>query len=428
MYGVSDYICQPKHFPQGKLPPPLLGIHNEQLRALVWKRRLGLVGYNHEAFSPPVYYSIAGEWYNIGKLLGKHGIKLLYWVRFLNAGIIFFTVWFSYLFCKKFFPDSKFMHLGVPLIIAFLPQNEFYAIGNDVLSPLFFTISLYLLVQWYLSEDITYRGSIVTGVFVAITFLTKFSNIAIIGIVCVICALKIIRSQSTGRSKERLFAAVLVMITALLPIGLWCMRNKTMLGDFTGSMDKTIALGWTVKPLSMIGHHPIFTPKGMVLFWDDLIRSFWRGEFTWHLKRLSLNAADLFYSLSSFIFLFAASIGLFFPQKTASKSARSVTVICILAVLFSIIFLIGLSIIFDFGPCWYPSREYPYFTSGRLIIGVILPFFVLYLNGIVVIMNKLKIMLSPIILGAIVLGMLWSEITVTQHIFSNPYNWFNLKG
>ena len=429
LYSTAEYIEKPEDFPRGIVPPPLCALPKEQVRTILKETtKKSFARYNTEAFSPPVYYLIAGAWYNVGKLLGKHGIRLLYWIRFLNAGIIFFIVWFSYLFCKRLFPDTKFMYIGLPFIVAFLPQDAFYAITNDVLSPLFFTISLYLLLQWYQSDTNKYQSSFVTGAFVATTFLTKFSNIAIIGVASIICLLKIIRPQGTERFKERWHASAFVMITALLPIGLWAIRNRVMLGDFSGSMDKVIALGWMVKPLSTIWNHPIFTPKGMILFWDDLIRSFWRGEFTWHLSRLSLNASDLFYSLSSFVFLFTASIKLLFSKKTASKSNRFVGIICIIALLFSIICLIGLSITFDFGHCWYPSREYPYCTSGRLIIGAIVPFFVLYLNGMSVVMKKLKMMFTPIIaIAIIVFCMTWSEITITQPVFSNPYNWFHLK-
>ena len=41
-----------------------------------------------------------------------------------------------------------------------------------------------------------------------------------------------------------------------------------------------------------------------------------------------------------------------------------------------------LSIQFDFGNCINPSREHPYFTSGRLLSGALIPFAVVYVYGV----------------------------------------------
>jgi hypothetical protein len=43
---------------------------------------------NHEASQPPLYYTVAGAWWRLGKLLGLDGGRLLYWLRFLNAPLI----------------------------------------------------------------------------------------------------------------------------------------------------------------------------------------------------------------------------------------------------------------------------------------------------------------------------------------------------
>jgi hypothetical protein len=36
----------------------------------------------------------------------------------------------------------------------------------------------------------------------------------------------------------------------------------------------------------------------------------------------------------------------------------------------------------DFGYCVYPSRNFPYFASGRLIAGCLVPFALLYVYGL----------------------------------------------
>ena len=50
-----------------------------------------------------------------------------------------------------------------------------------------------------------------------------------------------------------------------------------------------------------------------------------------------------------FIFILVASINLLFPQKILPKNEQFVKTICFVTVAFSVLFLVGMSIIFDFG-------------------------------------------------------------------------------
>ena len=110
--------------------------HPENLIAKqdIWREKVK----NHEASQPPLYYSVAGAWWRLGKLLGFDGGQLLYWLRFLNIPLIGALVWLAWLTARKVFPDNLFVRVAVPALIAFLPQTTFYAINNDILSPLTF--------------------------------------------------------------------------------------------------------------------------------------------------------------------------------------------------------------------------------------------------------------------------------------------------
>ena len=55
--------------------------------------------------------------------------------------------------------------------------------------------------------------------------------------------------------------------------------------------------------------HPIFTPRGLWIFWSDLMASFWRGEVKWHGQMLRCRLVDGFYAISSLTLLVAALIG-----------------------------------------------------------------------------------------------------------------------
>ena len=90
-------------------------------------------------------------------------------------------------------------------------------------------------------------------------------------------------------------------------------------------------------------------------------------------------------------------------------------------------FLALLSIQFDFGNCINPSREHPYFTSGRLLSGALIPFAVVYVYaspGCVV--DQINTALPLIALGLIVVFVTTSEILVNRVVFVSEHNWFHL--
>ena len=104
-----------------------------------------------------------------------------------------------------------------------------------------------------------------------------------------------------------------------------------------------------------------------------LIASFWRGEFVWHLQRMASTTADAFYALSSAIVILATGL-LLLRRRSNPGDQRLIVAVALLSFLSVVAFLVALSISFDFGQCPYPSREHPYFTSGRLLDAAAVPF------------------------------------------------------
>jgi Na+/H+-dicarboxylate symporter len=45
-------------------------------------------------------------------------------------------------------PENLDLRIGVPLLLAFIPQNVFYAMNNDVLSPIYFGALFLCVLQW----------------------------------------------------------------------------------------------------------------------------------------------------------------------------------------------------------------------------------------------------------------------------------------
>jgi hypothetical protein len=173
-----------------------------------------------------------------------------------------------------------------------------------------------------------------------------------------------------------------------------------------------IPLRWTRKPFSDWWSHPIFAPGGFWTFWLEWMADFWRGEFVWSGRRLASPAAAVFYWSSSTVLPGRSGISALrhFKNNAMMERALRFSLGCVLA---AIAFLGLLSVSFDFGKCLYPSPAYPYFTSGRLINGALIPFVLLYARGLDLLFNRVK---SPwpkfLALVVIVLGVTISEIIV----------------
>ena len=91
-----------------------------------------------------------------------------------------------------------------------------------------------------------------------------------------------------------------------------------------------------------------------------------------------------------------------------------------------VLVLAVLSMRYDFGTCVNPSREFPFFVSGRLIAGAILPFLLLYVCGLNRILTNLGLAsYLLVVVAVIVIAVTATEIFITIPVFASPYNWFH---
>jgi hypothetical protein len=427
LYGTPEYFLKAEQYPDNLFPPPSWRNPNiRESREFVEAMAKQEKYQNHETASFPIYYIAAGIWCRAGRMLGISGGQLLYWIRFLNVPVFTALVWFSYLLARTFYSEGVLQRIGLPLFAAFFPQDAFYSINSDTISPLLFAISFFLLMQIYFGTK-SYYYHLLTGLAVAATLLVKISNIAVLALLCVIVVLKVRKLAGEKKVKEYLPRLCILLIGAAVPVGIWLTRNYLVLGDITGTTEKIKHLGWTVKPLSKLLDHPIFTSKGMFYFLAELTKTFWRGEFVWHLERIAWWGADLFYVVSSAVFIVACGFGVILRRDKTDRQYRFVLVMSFLVVGVSVVFLAILSMLYDFNGCWYPSREQPYFVSGRLIAGVLLPFLLIYIDGLEHIFLRLGGRVALLAIVVIVIGITLSELWLTAGAFSSSYNWFHLK-
>ena len=174
-------------------PPPMWDWPTNQAAPVLAARMSQWNDPNHESSQPPLYYSLAGLWWLLGKMCGFHGGFLLYWLRFLNLALVAALVWLGYLTARLLFPANQFMRLSVPALLAFFPQASFYAIDNDVLCPLCFGVAFILLVRFDQADTPGIGLGTAAGLALAATFLTKLTNLPLLAVAALFLAFKVWR-------------------------------------------------------------------------------------------------------------------------------------------------------------------------------------------------------------------------------------------
>ncbi len=381
---------------------------------------------NPETWAWPAYYMVAGLWCRVGESLAITGTELLYWIRFFDVPLMAVFVWLSWLFSCRFFRGNLQERIAIPLLVTFFPQDVFYAITGDVLSPVVFAAAFFMLLEIYLSEK-SWKYYLFAGLLIAVTFLTKASNIAIMLLAVLVILIKIIRAYRQKQIKQYLPAPIAFVFAATVPIAIWLGRNYILFGDAVGAAASAKSRTWTIKPLSEMFNHPILTPSGFIYFISELTKTFWRGEFIWRNKIIASPSMDLFYAISSAVFLAVSIISLALGKAGENKSRRFAIAASLFVLVVSVLFLAFMSMRYDFGTCIYPSVDKPYFTSGRLIGGAILPFLFLYIDGLRRILSKLRCASALLfVVGIIVIAITVSEIVLSWSVFTSPNNWFHL--
>ena len=428
IYGTPEYLRTAAEQLTNPVPPPPwkrpMAEVREKLvaKSAAYRNRFQ----NYEAAQPPLYYTAAGVWWRLGKLLGLDGAPLLYWLRFLNLPLVAALVWLGWLAAKKVFPENFFIRLAVPAFIAFLPQPAFYAINNDIFSPLAFGAAFVLLLVFWAAEIPSARQAAATGLALAAAYLTKTSNIPLLAGAGIFIALKIFQLARNGKLQPSASALWFLFVCAGLPVIGWMAWCKTNFGDLTGTATKIQLLNWTDKPFSEWFHHPIFTVSGFWFFLKENLTTFWQGELLWHRQPLALPAVSLIYVLAT-LALLALALTTLLKRPILSFNPQRVALWFAFAVLAAAFAFYGLlSIKYDFQDCFYPSREHPFFTSGRLLLGMLIPILLLLATGLDLALKKLGGQARFAVLAALVLLILANEIAMDWQLFLNEYNWFHL--
>ncbi len=432
LYWSPEYGLTREETARDGITGPLWGLSSEQRESALagpyyraklqqWLRRP-----NFEAQSTPLYYLLAAGWYRMGAAFGLKDWALDYWLRVLNPIAYALLVWLSYQCVRIAYPDRPFLQIAVPALIAVFPQDVFYGMNRDVLSAPVSAATLLLLVRAMKSKTNWARLLLAASLLTSLAFLVNVSNVVLYGALAATAWICLRRSGDS--IVRKLWIGIAGVIAAIgLPL-IWMLRNYMLMADFTGGKAKTEELGWTVKPLSELLHHPLFSWHGATYFLTQLGRSFWRGEYSWHALPMRSVWADWFYLVSSAILVLLFAIDLMQRRKTISSLQGTIGFQSLFLVGSSILFLAVISLPYDFHDCAYPSRLYPYFVSGRIISGAMLPFILMYAAGLDLFARFFRRWIpATALIGCLLLLITVSEIRVRRAAFSSPYNFFALS-
>ena len=427
LFGTSEFLGPTARAADGALVPPpwkrpMADIRNDLLAAEAsYQARFR----NHEATSPPLYYGLAGGWWRFGRLLHLDGIELLYWMRVLNVPLVAAMIWLAWRTARLIFPENDFVCAAVPALLACLPQTAFYAINNDVLTPLTFGATFLLALKVWAAPVVSPRLAAATGLAFAAAFLTKTSNLPLLAAVGILLAAKGFRLRRTAESRASVPGWLALGLTAALPLAAWLAWCKVNFGDFTGSQLKVRFLGWTDRLMGDWLHHPLFSPTGAWYFLSHNLASFWQGEQLWHRAPLALPAVDSVYvaiTLGALAFTLAAWLERPSPFTPAQRAAVGLGFLCVAS---AFAFFAVLSVKYDFQDCFYPSRAHPFFVSGRLMLGMLIPVLLLFACGLDRLLRRCANRTKFLVLIALLAFMVASELTIDGAVFANPYNWFH---
>jgi|GEM_PF-1102238 len=423
LYGSPEYMHD---VPKDTVPP--YRVMNDSVADATAKKLVGILP-NHEIHSPPLYYFIAGQWLNIGNRLISNDGFLLYWLRFINVPFYGLLVWLTYLSGKKIFPEETALRIGLPMILAVFPNDIFFSLNSDCFSPLFCLIALYLLFRIATGEQSVLYYTF-TGLAIAATLLVKLTNFPVFTVSVGIVMMLLYRRLRAKNETVYAWHFTACMIAALLPVLMWMWWNVSALGDVMGVASKMKVFAITNKPFPEWFNHPMFTIDGLNAVATNvniLIDSFWHGEVVWGMRTTAPYAADLFYSATSVLFITAACVKLYATRSNFRSSKYLIRLSSALLLILYVGFLMVLSIKFDFGHSHDPSRENPFFNKGRFIIGGLVPFLILYVDGLLYVLEKTKLKINPLVtIGAICLIVLTFSIISTYGIFGSAWNWFHL--
>ncbi len=368
---------------------------------------------NHESLETAPYYVCASAWLHVARALGLEGLHALYFVRTLGGLVLACAVIAGYLFVRRLLPDRPFLWFGVPMLLAVYPQDALYFINNDVPLVALFPICAWLALRLRDGES-SVPAHVMTGAALAIALIAKATDITIC-LACFVTLLPVLRSRRSF---------LLLAVSFLVPMVAWHGYYLVATGHLTPSTHKTDLLGVTVNTWAGIAAHPMWSPSGLAGYFADLHANFWRGEIRWLGEPMRHGIVDWLLLGSTLLFA-CASLGACLRRRRDALPNHAFFGIWV-AVAVGFAMMVGFSVGWEFGENTYPSRDFPFLTSGRLQSGMFALVALLYLDGLERLTRRFGPKAPWIALALVLATLLISESILMSPVVANPHNLWHL--
>lgn len=138
--GTTPFTFRPYYkiqYTQGRT-----GIHEEEIKTISQEFREQPVRHE-QAYYPPLYYRIGQAIYNA--VYDQDIMQRAFAIRLFSILTIGGIVIISFFLAKEIFPEQKYMHLTVPIIVSFQPMLTFVSAGINSDNLANFQFSLFIL-------------------------------------------------------------------------------------------------------------------------------------------------------------------------------------------------------------------------------------------------------------------------------------------
>lgn len=422
LFGSPEYLRHPTDPIRETVPAPGITLPRAVQQARIAEMEDFLRPlHSLEAGQPPVYYATAGAWLALWRALGLRDAALLFALRALGGLFAFALVIAAWAVLRRTHPDRPTVFLGVPALLAVMPQDALYYVTGDALSPLVGGLAFLGVARVVAAPASSAGFHVLVGLACAAALLTKYPNAALYA-AALGAGVHALRTAPAARSRWLALGAA-----AALPPALWVARNLSLGLGVTGTAYKAEKLGWAAKPVSTWLEHPLFSASGMATFLGDLVASFWRGELAWHQHFLASGAVDAVYVAVTALGVLLACVGIW---RGAASAPRRVEALAAGTLGVAVAVLAVLSLAFRFEGTVHPSPAYPYFSNGRLIGGVTVCVALLLVRGFEVAAARLPAAWRATAvwgaIGGVAVLATGSEVALSLPVFESAYNAYAL--
>lgn len=360
-FGNNKFTYHPEYnIPYSK---SLDGPKENKLKSMPSESRTEFVK-NEAAWYPPLYYAAGAVFYklfNLGSIFDR-----VFAVRILNIFLLFGLCLITFKIGKLVFSE-KMMAVFLTVLVSFAPMVTFVFAGVTS-DPLF--IFLFSLFLWrcllLLKDGLKFRNLLIIALIMFLGFLTKpQANIMSFTLIPLLIFLLLTKNKNL---KSWIFASVLVLLS-LGGILLRLVRGGSLIPEASSNLSYSAA---------EIAEHLDFTIKHT---YREVLPWFW-GVFRW----LSQGLPENLRKLTNWLTLLSI-FGFFFQLAREFKQnhhAEKFQMKVFLALSMAVYFLALTA--FDFA--FRKAHGYSFGIQGRYFFPVIIPFSLIFLQGLLAFFPK----------------------------------------